>query len=435
MSEGSIIGFDINGKVCQISVYNRQTSEPDTMEAGGESCQIPLAMNYYKGEWTYGKNAVRMGSVRGSVTIPSIYEAALKKEKITIDEEDFDAVWLFAEFMKQILQNFKKIDSITFTVSEINEDVRFLLKGIGQRLGVAKEMVYVQDYKESFCHYMLNQPKELWQYEAALFYCDGELIRAYMLRELKTDRKKEQEHFVTVDLVAEAKMEELASVYPILDVDGAKMADEQFRRFIQSVFDKKLVSSVFLTGEGFENNWYPNSLRVLCNGRRAFMGNNLYSKGACYTAWRKIEEQADAPVYLDETKMTERISMKMRVKGEEGWYPLVSWGEHWYESDKEYEVLMGDTEDIEICVESLLSDKVRIAKVNFDGMPKRKNYSLRLRISVMFADERTCQIVFEDMGFGEFYESTGFKVEKVIELGGSNGQFNSLSSKKSKTSL
>lgn len=435
MSQGSIIGFDINSKVCQISYYNRQTSEPDTMEVGHEVYQIPMAMNYYKEEWTYGKNALRMGSVRGSVMIPNIYEAALKKEKIVMEEEEFDAVHLLAEFVKQTLQNFDKIESITFTVPEISEDSRFLLKGIGQHLGVDKDMVYVQDYKESFCHYMLNQPKELWQYESALFYCDGDIIRAYMLRELKTSRKKESDQFVTVDKVAEAKMEELASVYPVLNVDEAKAADEQFKRFIQSIFDKKLVSSVFLTGEGFENNWYPNSLRVLCNGRRTFMGNNLYSKGACYTAWRKVEGQTDAPIYLDETKMTERISLKMRVKGEEGWYPLVSWGSHWYEADKEYEVLMENTEEIELCVESLLTDKVRMERVYFDGMPKRKNYSLRLRISVMFTDERTCQIVFEDIGFGEFYESTGFGVEKVIELGGSNGQFNSLSSKKSKTSL
>ena len=35
------------------------------------------------------------------------------------------------------------------------------------------------------------------------------------------------------------------------------------------------------------------------------------------------------------------------MNGEEGWYPLVSWGNHWYESDRQFEVLLGDTEDIE----------------------------------------------------------------------------------------
>lgn len=87
--------------------------------------------------------------------------------------------------------------------------------------------------------------------------------------------------------------------------------------FIQSVFEKKVVSSVFLTGEGFENNWYPLSLKVLCNGRRAFIGNNLYSKGACYHAWHQTREEDEIPVYLDDSKMMEQVCLRMRVHGKE----------------------------------------------------------------------------------------------------------------------
>ena len=427
MLHGSIIGYDINAKVCQISFLNDGMPEPETLENGMENYQIPLALNYYKDTWTYGKNATRMGSVRGSILVDDIWEKALRKERIQVAGDEYEAVWLLAEFIKQTLQQFENIESITFTVPDMNEDIRYLLKGIGQRLGIEKENIYVQDYKESFCHYMFNQPKELWQYEAALFYCDQDVIRAYMLRELKTGFRKGRESFVTVDRVAEAQMEELESVYPVLNVDKAKAADEHFKRFIQSVFDKKMVSSVFLTGEGFENNWYPNSLRVLCNGRRGFMGNNLYSKGACYTARRRMEEDLDAPVYLDETKMTEQICLKMRMHGEEDWYPLVAWGSHWYESDRQCEVLLENTEDIEIHIESLVTGKLRVETVSLEGLPERKNYALRLRIRTMFSDERTCHVVFEDIGFGEFFPPSGFKVEKVIELGGSNGQFNSLS--------
>ena len=67
---------------------------------------------------------------------------------------------------------------------------------------------------------------------------------------------------MTVDEVASAQMKELAAVYPVLNVDRAKAADNRFKQFVQGVFDKKLVSSVFLTGEGFENKLgYPLSLK------------------------------------------------------------------------------------------------------------------------------------------------------------------------------
>lgn len=86
---------------------------------------------------------------------------------------------------------------------------------------------------------MFYQPKELWQYESALFYCDAQEIRAYMLRRLNTVSTKSRDMFVTVEEVANAHMKELEAIYPVLNVDKAKDADESFKSFIQNVFDKK----------------------------------------------------------------------------------------------------------------------------------------------------------------------------------------------------
>lgn len=62
MTHGSIIGYDINAKMCQISYYNEKTQEPETVDTGieKENNQIPLVMNYYKETWTYGRQARRI---------------------------------------------------------------------------------------------------------------------------------------------------------------------------------------------------------------------------------------------------------------------------------------------------------------------------------------------------------------------------------------
>ena len=427
MAQGSIIGYDINPEFCQISYYNELNQEPETLETSSDGGIIPLEMNYYKGQWTFGKHARRMGTVKGSESITDLLDKATKKEKISIGAEEFEAVFLLADFIAETLKDYKKIDYLVFTVPRIDEDIRLLLKGIGQRLGIEKSNIYIEDYKESFCHYMFNQPRELWQYESALFYCNHDVITAYMLKELKTGYKNGKETFVTVEKIADAKMEELQAVYPVLDIDKAKAADEQFKKFIQSVFEKRMISSVFLTGEGFENDWYSNSRRVLCYGRRAFSGNNLFSKGACYTGISRHEIYKTGPVYLDETKLTEQISIKTRVSGETVWYPIVSWGMHWYESDRQIEVLLEDNKYIEIRIDSLVTGKAQVEKVSLEDFPARKNYAVRIRVSIWFVSDRKCLITFEDMGFGEFFPSTGAKVETMIELGGSNGQFNTLS--------
>lgn len=427
MKGGSILGFELSEKSCQISFYDESKHEPDTLEVSVDNYQIPLILGYHQEKWVYGREARRLAAVKEGCTVSDIYSRATRQERVRVGAKTYDAVWLLATFVKLVLEQFRHIESLTFVVPHTDIDISKMLKGIAQFIGVSKECVYVQDFKESFCNYMFYQPKELWQYESALFYCDRNQISAYMLRKLRTLSGRGNELFVTVDEVANAQMKELAAIYPVLNVDKAKDADERFKAFIQSVFDKKVVSSVFLTGEGFENNWYPNSLKVLCNGRRAFLGNNLYSKGACYTAYRRCRDYEESPVYLDDTKMAEQICLRMRVRGKEGWYPIVEWGSHWYESDGQWEVLLEDTSDIEIHIESLAGGELQAETVSLAELPERKDYAMRLQIETMFQDERTCKITFKDLGFGEFFPPSDFHAEKVINLGGCNGQFNSLS--------
>lgn len=427
MRHGHVIGIELNDKMCQVSFYDEGIREPHTMEANADNYQIPLVIGRKGGSWVYGKEAQKEDAVGNAVCVYDLLSFAKSHELIQLGDKMYEGIWLLSMYIQLVLKNYKKIDSIAFTIPAMDVDLVQILKSVGQKLGVPKEHIYVQDYKESFCYYMFYQPKELWQYEAALFYCDKDVVKAFMLRKLKTGFGKGRDSFVTVDEVASAEMKELREVYPVLNVDKAKDADEAFKRFIQSVFDKRLISSVFLTGEGFENNWYPNSLRTLCNGRRAFQGNNLYSKGACYAAYNRAVEHQDIPVYLDETKMTEQICFKLRVRGVEEWYPIVSWGTRWYEGDRQFDILLEDTEDIEIHVESLEKKEMEVIRVPMEGLPKRGNYTLRLQVSIVFDDEKTCRITWKDVGFGTFFEPSGFQTETVIQLGGNHGQFNSMS--------
>ena len=427
MLRGSILGYDLNEKSCQISYYDETKEEPETMETAVDNYQIPVVLGFYKEHWVFGREAKRLQTIQEGITITDLFQKAARREKVKVGEKLHDGVWLLSKFIELTLREFRDISYITFSIPRTNIDMSDMLKGIGQRLGVPKECVCVQDYKESFCQYMFYQPKELWQYESAMFYCDAQEIKAYMLCRLNTIAGKNNESFVTVDEVANAHVEELKALYPVLNVDKARDADEQFKSFIENVFEKKVVSSVYLTGEGFENNWYPNSLKVLCNGRRAFLGNNLYSKGACYTSIRRYLNYNEGPVYLDDTTLTEQISLRMRVNGQEGWYPIVSWGTHWYEADNQWEVILEDASDIEVHVESLAGDELQVETVSLEGLPERRDYSLRIQIEVMFMDEKTCKLVFRDVGFGEFYPASDFRMEKVLHLGGINGQFNSMS--------
>lgn len=428
MERGSILGYDLNEKYCQISYYNEAKEEPETLEVSSDNYQIPLSLGKMDGQWVYGLEAECLKAVDESLFVEDLFTKAFYRRKVAVGKKTYDAVWLLAKFIRLTLERFEEIDYLTFTTPFTSVDMSKMLKSIGKHLGIPKDRVYVQDYKESFCQYMFYQPKELWQYESALIFCDATKIKAYMLRRLNVVNNREKELFVTVDEVAKAHIKELEAIHLLMDdEEKARNADESFKAFIQSVFEKKVISSVYLTGEGFENNWYPNSLKVLCNGRRAFVGNNLYSKGACYTSVRICRDDNDGPIYLDETKMTQRISLRMRVNGKEGWYPIVSWGTRWYEADGEWEVLLEDDSDLEVHIESLAGEELQVEKISMKGLPERTDYSLRLKIEIMFLEEQLCRLTLRDIGFGDFYPATGFCVTKDIHLGGINGQFNSMS--------
>ena len=427
MIHRQIIGIELNERMCQVSFYDTESREPHTMEADAENYQIPLVIGRKGGSWIYGKEAQKEEAAGNAVCMYDLLDVAKSQELVQLGEKMYEGVWLLSMYLQLVLKPCENIGAMAFAIPEMDMELSQILKSVGQKLGVPKEQVYVQDYKESFCYYMFHQPKELWQYESALFYCDKNHMRAYMLRKLKTVYGKGYGQFITVDEVAGTKIEELEEVYPVLNVERAREADEAFKCLIQGIFERRLVSSVFLTGEGFESNWYPNSLRTLCNGRRVFQGNNLYSKGAFYAAYNKAIENTGVTVNQDDTKMTEQICLKLRMRGMERWYPIVAWGTRWYEGDRQFEVLLEDTEDVELHIESLHRKEVEVVRVSLDGLPKRGNYTLRLQVCVTFEDEKTCKITWKDVGFGAFFESSGFQTETVIHLGGEYGQFNSLS--------
>ena len=89
-------------------------------------------------------------------------------------------------------------------------------------------------------------------------------------------------------------------------------------------------------------------------------------------------------------------------------------------------MLLEDTDDIEIKVESLLTGTSRIERVQVNELPKRAKYTIRLQVEVLFVEENVCKILFKDVGFGEIFPATDFVREHMIYLGGRNEQFDTM---------
>lgn len=422
MLKGKIIGYDMSDTACQISFYNDEINEPETYEASPESFQIPMVLATKNEQWEYGIEAKRMEILHEAKLVGDLLSKSIAREKVELEGKVYEAVWLLSKFINMSLSKFEDIEAIVFTVPKLNAGISQVLRGVALHMGVDNKNIYVQDYRESFSNYMFAQSKELWQYDAAVFYCDKTEVKASMLQRIESAPEYSSKTFVTVDDVASARQEVMDTIYPLLHGEKAREADARFKIFVENIFDQKAVSSVFLTGEGFDNNWYPESLKALCNGRRAFLGNNLYSKGACYTAVKRVEKKIVESIYIDENKLIHQISMKVRQGSVETSMPIVSWGNHWYESEGSWELLLEDTEDIEVTISSIHHGEQQKIQISLEGLDERDSYSTRIELKVIPIDQDSFRIKVRDLGFGEFYESTGFTSEKVIQLGGTYGK-------------
>lgn len=84
MGQGSIIGYEINEKTCQISYYSEEQMEPQTLEVDEDNFQIPLIIGRLRDTWAYGKEAKRLATVKEGFTVTRLLNRSLAGEKSSL---------------------------------------------------------------------------------------------------------------------------------------------------------------------------------------------------------------------------------------------------------------------------------------------------------------------------------------------------------------
>ena len=82
MAQGNIIGYEINEKTCQISYYNEQQMEPETLEVDADNYQIPLIIGKLRDTWAYGKEAKRLVTIKEGFTVTRLLSRSLAGDRI-----------------------------------------------------------------------------------------------------------------------------------------------------------------------------------------------------------------------------------------------------------------------------------------------------------------------------------------------------------------
>ena len=407
-SDKVIVGYDLGSNYAQISCYVTGKEEEITTlssVAGSQVYTIPQALSKRQGvnQWFYGSEAVRYAQEEEGILIENLLKLAKDGEPVQVDGTTLDPVALLTLFMKRSLgllsqvTGTERIGAMMITCEELDPRTLEVLTQATEALHLKTENIYFQSHRESFYYYNLYQPEELWR--------QGSVLCEYRESRIGTYFMECNRH--TTPVVA--YIEEREFPFPV------EKSDEKFLEIATSLCENRMVSSVYLIGEEYSQEWMKESLRYLCRGRRVFQGNNLFSKGACYSMMERLHpsENGQSYVYLGQDKLKSNIGMKVRRQGEESYQALLDAGINWYEAQNDMEFYLLEGRAVEILLTSLTGKGSRIARI----VPEELQEGItRLRIHVEMKDETHLQVELEDLGFGVFRTATHHTWKEEIEL-------------------
>ena len=424
MENGMIVGIDIGKYNIQVSCMapGMEDAETLTTQMGTENYEIPMCLFQKPGQkgWLYGEKARRQMHESDGIFVDSLWNGVLNNSELVLEDRPYAYQELFQVFLEKIWNLIyqcgytKPADCVVFTTEDMNNEKIQVLREAAKSLPVDQKQVFYIDYKESFGMYATGRKKELWNHEVFLFYYQERCLKVF---QLLVDQKSLPFRMKVGELdygELEFGREELEA-----SQQAREEMDSRFLATMEELFAKKIVSVVYLIGDGFLADWMQDSLRMVCRGRRVFQGNNLFTKGACFAGEVYTNRKKAAGLYLSRQSMTCDVRIPVCSSGEETCLYAARAGQPWYQAGISAECLIEGEEEITLEVvpsrysENQTEQKVKLELVRF---PKRPRRASRIRICVEFQNAGSGHMLVEDMGFGEFYPSSGLKWEKYFNM-------------------
>ncbi|MCM1112457.1 MAG: DUF5716 family protein [Muribaculum sp.] len=416
-----IVGYDLGERYAQVS-YRLGEDEVETLSAvaGEERYNIPVALCKRTGvnQWFYGREALRCAQEEQGILVADIVRLAVAGEPVQVDGVVFDPVALLALFMKRSLGVLSQVSSpdklaaMTITCGRLDARMIEVLGRAVENMHLKTDKIFFQSHAESFYHYVIRQPEELWRSQALLLEYAETKVKAYCM-----DCNRRTTPMVSFieeweyDMPPYEPMPEEAEARR----DKMEQLDREFEQIASQVCTKTAVSSVYLIGEEYSEEWMKESLRTLCKGRRVFQGNNLYSKGACYAMAERLSpsEVGKSHIFLGEDKLKSNIGMNILNRGQEVYYALLDAGVNWYEAKHRFEFYIRGGSELELQIISLIGGERRTERITLEDLLPGMS---RMRAKLFLEGEKSLVVEIEDLGFGNFRPATNQVWRRQIQL-------------------
>ncbi len=303
------------------------------------------------------------------------------------------------------------VEQLVITVPEIEARLLDCLMYCGDYLQIPRERLHIISHTESFLYYVLSQKREMWNNQVGMFDLSEEGLFYY---EMKVQRGMRN-----VTVVAEKeKLDEGFSLDILSTPSGMKLADKILCACGERFLQKKLFSSVFLAGKGFESQeWAADFMRIVCARRRVFVEPALFSQGAVLRAVDLTGAKTSYPyVLICDGRLDTTVCVNVFHQDKENQLVLAAAGDSWYESKSTVDFILDNQNYLEFSMVPLGARNGKTVKMVLEGFPEREDKTVRIQTQIGFLDEKTMAVVVKDMGFGEFFPSTGAVLRQEVMI-------------------
>ncbi len=410
MAKEIILGIDFSKDNSQIA-YIDDMGKPQSVSMGtANNYLIPTVVCYNDklDEWSAGEEAINKSRYENSqlyTNLPEMFEQNVEKEQLENVMKAF-----FSYLIKCAVNNCngRLIKNILITVEEVNPTILNGLMEIMESLGYGKDDVKIISHSESFVYYTLNQNKDIWINKVLFLELNQNHFFMRMLEVVK-GRKP---------YVADVSMEDLSYMINLEMVQkDVSVADQILAEYMDEMLKTHVVSGIYLSGEGFYVDGWQKTLQLMCRNRRVFKGNNLIVKGAAYGAKEEfLPSTLDQYLISCKGRTRVKIAMAVEYKGKDSNITLSNIGDYWYNARSKFECIMEKPVEAVFEIQDLINHTNDTFKIDLRNFPKREPNTTRIQVEFKYVEDNKFEITITDLGFGEFFESSGMVVKKEITL-------------------
>ncbi len=439
-----------------------------------------LAYNKDTKKWLFGEDALTCAAAKTGVLVDHLVEKLQNGEEVELEGVKYSPIALLTEYLRKTMALVKSyfpsepITKLVVTVADNEPALYDKIYEVLLALGLGRDRVWISSHSDCYLYYALSQEKSLWQNDIGLFDFSEKGLIFYQIRisrrtkpiiaklfrtdysntlnftirnkyydelskrtacdgKLQEDMLQSSSNYFK-SMIGISKSDSKTAGAAMRKTDSAKAAAGKisagnmtnsvdlnpayiFENIANTALYKQIVTTIYITGSGFEGGWAEDAIKSLCVGRRVFFGQNLYAKGACYAA-RELsgESSLHDVMLLGEDRVSTSVMMQVYCDAALKDLAVIEADERWYEVDKNIEVIAENGAQLNLILKNAMTRDIIQRSVLFEKLPERPDRMTRLRLQFTCTEQSVVMVNVMDLGFGDIYPGIGQLEEFMIEL-------------------